>query len=181
VRKKLKYMFRDPRNDMWRYKRQFSDGTWFNRALGAEDQTLAEEQWPRINAKFEREAHKKARLAKYKDSKEARREKFWEALARFLIAEKRGNGGRLPRPPEVELPTALRLTSHPFVYVRNRFRAWAEEHDPDAIVVLGMGDMNANESTLFMAGIVAAYFTVSEMERLEAEGHKVQRLRQMAV
>ena len=61
----------------------------------------------------------------------------------------------------------MRLTSHPFVFVRSNFLAWAEDNDPEAKIVFELGD--AREETLFHAGIVAAYFTASEMERIEAK------------
>ena len=165
MKKKLKYMFQDPRNDIWRYKRQYKDGTWFNFSLGTEDQGLAEQRWPMYNRKFEREADKKALLAKYKGSKEARREKFWQAAARFLMAEKKANGGRLPPPLSIKLPTYMEPMSHPFIHVRDKFLEWAAEHDPDAAVVFELGDMK--RQPLFEVGIVGAYFTLLEMERLE--------------
>lgn len=168
MKKKLKYMFKDRRNDIWRYKRQYKDGTWFNYSLGTEDQELAEQRWPMFNRKFEREAHKKELLAKYKGSKEARREKFWEAAARFLMAERKANDGRLRRPPgRVEVPTFLGPVSHPFIYVRDKFLEWAAEHDPDAAVVFELGDMN--RQPLFEVGIVGAYFILLEMERQERQ------------
>ena len=161
MEKKLKYLSFDRRTDTWRYRRQFRDRTWFTHGFGTEDRRVAEQEWPRVNARFERRARQKDMLS----SKEGRRAKFWEAAARFLMAEQRGHG-RLLRPPHVELPTRLGLTSHPFVFVRNLFKAWAQTNDPDALLVLEAGDANPSEKDLFHAGIVAAYFTVSEMERL---------------
>jgi hypothetical protein len=161
LEKKLKYLSFDRRTDTWRYRRQFKDRTWFTHGFRTDNRKVAEQEWPRTNARFERKARQKAMLG----SKELRRAKFWEAAARFLIAEQRGHG-RLLRPPNVEPPTRLGITSHPFVFVRNLFKAWAQTNDPDVILVLEAGDANPNEKELFHAGIVAAYFTVSEMERL---------------
>lgn len=165
MKKKLKYMFRDPRNDIWRYKRQHKDGTWFNKSLGSEDQGVAERRWPMLNRKFELEADQNALLAKYKGSKEARREKFWEAAARFLMAQRKGNGGRLPPLKMIKLPTHMEPLSHPFIHVRDTFLRWAAEHDPDAAVVFEFGDMK--REPLFEVGLIGAYFTLLEMERLE--------------
>ena len=45
------------------------------------------------------------------------------------------------------------------------FLGWAQEHDPDAEAVFKMGDMNQEQ--LFHLGLVASYFVVRELERLQ--------------
>jgi hypothetical protein len=87
-------------------------------------------------------------------------------MARFLHAQRAANGGKLSRPDWVEEPTETRMTSHPFGFVRKAFLALARDNDPDAAVVYRMGDMVGEP--VFHCGIVAAYFVVSEMERLDA-------------
>jgi hypothetical protein len=161
---RMKYMHKDPRSGYWLYKRQFPDKGWFSRSFLTTNRKKAEETWPVRDAEYNRIARAKLSKARFEGSKDARRAKFWQAVAQFLIAQKAANGGRLPIP--YSAPTAMRVLSHPFTFVRSHFLTWARDNDPDAVTVFELGDKV--EEPLFHAGVVAAYYVVSEMERLDA-------------
>ena len=161
----MRYLFEDRRNGNWKYKHQLPDGTWFTRSMKTSDRKLAEQGWSTIDAEYNALAAEQRVTKKYEDSKDARRDKFWQAVARFMIAMKAANGGSLPRPAIMGVPTVTHYQSHPFAYVRGAFLRWAKDNDPDAVKVFHMGDMN--EDKLFHTGLVAAYFTISELERLQ--------------
>jgi hypothetical protein len=160
----MKYMHKDSRSGYWLYKRQFPDKEWFSRSFLTTNRKKAEETWPVRYAEYNRIARAKLSKGRFEGSKDACRAKFWQAVAQFLIAQKAANGGRLPIP--YSAPTAMRVLSHPFTFVRSNFLAWARDNDPDAVTVFELGDKV--EEPLFHAGVVAAYYVVSEMERLGA-------------
>jgi hypothetical protein len=160
----LKYMFRD-RSGNWLYKRQFKDKGWYNRSFRTTSETKAIALWPKANAEFERLNQQRIVQLQYKFSKDKRRGKIWASMARFLLDQRKANGGRLSRPDHIYEPVETRVSSHPFSFVRSAFLSWCRDNDPDAEAVFRMGDMI--EEPLFRTGIVAAWFIVSEMERMD--------------
>ena len=161
----MRYIATDQRTGNKLYRHALPNGSMFVRSFMTTDKKVAEQKWSAVDAEYNAIAQEQRITRKYVDSKDLRREQFWAAAARFMIAMKTANGGTLPRPSNVELPTETRITSHPFGFVRKAFLTWAEHNDPDAAKVYRLGDMR--EEPLFSSGIVAAYFTISELERLQ--------------
>jgi integrase len=170
----MRFFFVDPRTGNINYKHQLPNKKWFVRGTKTSDPRKADQLWSTIDAEYNALAAQQRSRSRYTDSKDARREKFWSAVARFLIVRKAGNGGRLPvvygsamrgEADKEVVPTSTAFASHPFVVVRNEFLIWAQEHDPDAVAVFEMGDKN-NEH-LFHMGLIASYFVVRELERLQ--------------
>ena len=171
----MKYFFVDKkRSGNINYKHQLPNGKWFVRGTKTSDPRKADQMWSTIDAEYNAKAAQQRSQSRYTNSKDARREKFWSAVAKFLIVRKAGNGGRLPavygsatrgEADKEVVPTSTDFTSHPFFVVRHEFLGWAQEHDPDAEAVFKMGDMNQEQ--LFHLGLVASYFVVRELERLQ--------------
>ena len=170
----MRFFFVDPRTGNINYKHQLPNKKWFVRGTKTSDPRKADQLWSTIDAEYNALAAQQRSRSRYIDSKDARREKFWSAVARFLIVRKAGNGGRLPavygsamrgEADKEVVPTSTAFASHSFVVVRNEFLIWAQEHDPDAVAVFEMGDKN-NEH-LFHMGLIASYFVVRELERLQ--------------
>src|ERR1700682_1997928 len=161
----MRYTSVDHRTGNHVYRHALPDGTRFVRSFKTSDYKVAEQQWSAVDAEYNALAQDQKITKRYVESKDARRERFWNAAARWLISMKTANGGTLPRPSNVELPTETRVTGHPFAFVRKNFLTWAEHNDPDAVKVYRMGDMNQDQ--LFTTGLVAAYFTLSELERIQ--------------
>ena len=161
----MKYVFEDKRTGNLVYRHGLPNGSTFVRSFKTTDQKVMEQQWSTVDAEYNARAAEQRLTKKYEDNKDARRDKFWAAAARWMIWMKSTNGGTLPRPANIGLPTETRNLSHPFSFVRSNFLRWAEHNDPDALKVYNMGDMR--EEPLFRTGLVAAYFTMSELERLQ--------------
>ena len=159
-----RYMFRAP-SGVWFYKRQLSNRKWFNRSLLSHIESKAVQEWDHRHEQFERE-NKRLR-ARELFGKDERREHLWQAFARFLIAQRAANGGRLPMPPKSTPPTSTRMASHAFAHIRGAFRMWAHDNDPVAEELFVLGDVV--EEPLFATGIVAAWFTVMSMERIDQQ------------
>ena len=161
----MRYTFRDPRNGNLKYKRELPDGKWFSRSFRTTDQKVADQKWSQADVEYNALAQTLRIAQSYTESKNLRRDKFWSACARFMVAMKSAHGGTLPRPGAGEVPIETRHTSHPFSFVRSNFLAWAEHNDPDAVAVFHMGDKTTDQ--LFHLGLVGSYFVVSELERLQ--------------
>jgi hypothetical protein len=167
-------LVRSTRDDIWVYRRTIPkrlqpilDKKNYVKGLGTTDEVEARKKW----IPYEREYKRMIRTAELQielrgpNSKDVRREVIWSAVGRWLREYAIQNGGRLPRPLRVELPTRSRLTSHPFIFVRGLFLQWAEENAPDAALVLDMAD--ATQGNLFFHhALVGAYFIVREMLEL---------------
>ena len=168
-----KYLKQDGRTQNWVYRRQFPrdvgeiDGTkTFVRSLGTSDLAQANRQWSTHDAEFEARVKHARSLVVYRSSKDARREKFWLSVARWIVYERARSGGELCMLPEMTVPTIVAPVSHTFVLLRNMFLAWARANDPDAAAVFSMGDVRLDP--LFENGLIGSYFVALESQKIDA-------------
>jgi integrase len=164
-----RYMKQDGRTQNWVYRRQFpkdvdeiEGSRTYVRSMATSDLTVANRKWSTYDAEYEAKVAQARSLSIFRDSKDARREKFWLSVARWIEYERTQHGGQLPTFPSV--PTINRRTSHPFVKIRSMFLAWAAEHDRDAHAVYHMGDIRLD--SLFECGLVGSFFTAVEAQKI---------------
>jgi integrase len=167
-----RYMVQDPRSGNWLYRRIYPgeigkiDGSKaFVRSFATTDLSAALRKWSTFDAEFEKKVDDAKRMAVFIQEKDARREKFWLSVARWIEFERARNGGRLLKTDEMAIPTAIRVFSHTFFILRNAFLEWAREHDPDAAAVYTMGDTRLD--MLFECGLIGAWFTAYERQNIE--------------
>jgi len=157
-------MFKDKKSGIWNYRHELPSGKWFVRSSLTRDRTKAEQAWTALDAEYNALAAGQRSRKRYEDSKDARREKFWQAAARFIIWTKATNGGRLPRPAHVEVPTAMRVTSHPFIYVRSAFLQWAKEQGY-ALELATTGTLDATATNMMLPPTIPALRWLSAGQR----------------
>jgi integrase len=174
-----RYLKADRRSGNWVYRREYPrdlgkiDGTkTFVRSLGTSDLTAANRLWSTHDAEYEAKVKEARSLAVYRSSKDARREKFWLSVARWIEFLKSSHGGRLVlHRPDMATPTSSvgAVAMHTFETLRVSFQAWAANHDRDALAVFRMGDFRLD--SLFELGLVGAFFTALEAQNI-GEGKK---------
>jgi integrase len=168
---RLKYM--KFRNGSWVYHREWPkdvgeiDGTKaFVRSFKTSDCNAASRQWSTFDAEYEAKTKQERSFAIFRTSKDARREKFWLSVARWIAYEKARSGGQLQMHPNMGIPTMVHHTSHTFAILRKMFRDWAEQHDPDAAAVFVMSDIRLDQ--LFELGLIGSYFVALEGQKIES-------------
>ena len=165
---------RNKRDDVWVYRRAIPkhlqhivDRKNFVVSMRTVDYVEAKKRWAHVNRSYERTIRKaqlEVELAG-PNAKNARRQVIWSAVARWLREYAIQSGGRLLLPPNVEIPVRGGMTTHPFLFVRDQFNQWAQENEPDAILVLSMADSTQGE-LFFHHALVGAYFIVRELLEL---------------
>jgi integrase len=160
-------MHQDRRSGNWLYKRQLPTGKTFVRSFGTTDLKTAETKWSEFDIEYNDLAGGERTRARYRNDNQARRAKFLGSVARFLIAEKAKNGGKLREftrhlVEESAFDDSMMTATN---QVRTRFFEWAEQHDPDALTVFEMRDMRHLE--FFHQGVAAAYMVMMELEKLQ--------------
>jgi hypothetical protein len=158
------------------YRREFPvdlgeiDGTrTFVRSFGTSDVTMANRKWSAYDSEYETKVQQARSLAVFRNSKDARREKFWTSVARWIEFLREWDGGQLRLPhPDMRPPTSTvgPEHQHTFTTLKGSFKAWAADHDQDALAVLRMGDMRLD--SLFELGLVGAFFTALERQNFES-------------
>lgn len=132
--------------------------------LRTSDEVEAKRRWITVNRKYEREIRKAELKLELSGPNEkiVRRKFIWSAIARWLGEYIAQHGGRLPLPRNVEIPDRSGRTLHPFQFVRAVFEQWAEENEPDAILLLDTADSTQGDR-FFSHALVGAYFIIREM------------------
>jgi integrase len=169
-----RYLKQDTRSRNWVYRREFPrdvgeiNGTkTFVRSFGTTDLAQANRQWSTFDAEYEAKLQQARSLAIYRTSKDARREKFWLSVARWIEFQKTRHEGQLVLPhPSMVPPTSTvdPESVHTFTTLRNSFQAWAADHDHDALAVFRMGD--ARLDSLFELGLVGSFFVALETQNI---------------
>ncbi|MBX3498740.1 MAG: site-specific integrase [Alphaproteobacteria bacterium] len=159
-------LFENPRDGIWLYRKAIPEAvrdvigkTMWIKSFGTTDRREAESKWSLFDAEFQSMIAQAQGRALIETNKDHRRVIMWDAIAAWLYACAAQNGGRLPLPENVEIPTESRITSHAFTYVRHQFQTWAKVHAPDAVEVLNRGDLTQG-GMLFHHGLTASYFVV---------------------
>jgi len=168
-----KYLKQDGRTQNWVYRREYPrdvgmiDGAKaFVRSLGTSDLAGANRKWSTHDAEYEAKVRQARSLEVFRTSKDARREKFWLSVARWIAYEKSQTGGELLMRPELPVPTTVAHSSHTFAILRSRFRLWAKEYDKDALAVFQMGDLRMD--SLFELGLIGSYFVALEVQKIDS-------------
>jgi len=166
-------MKQDGRTKNWVYKREWPkdigqiDGIkTFARSFATTDLGAAIRAWSTFDAEYEGKVKQARSLAIFENSKDARREKFWLSVARWIAFEKARQGGELQMHPKMSIPTMVHHTGHTFSILRGMFHSWAKEHDPDAAAVFVMGDTRLDQ--LFECGLIGSYFVALEGQKIES-------------